>query len=123
MTPEAIDRMTDVRRHESGHQKPYRKCAHGERDGPSAIGCDQRNDQHRRVEDRAPGQNLRDAEHRHSAPGAVDKITRGNHGAAVADDEVVTSSTRARSCSQLLWTMRNYCGFGAVFGFGFAAVR
>src|SRR5262249_32002399 len=93
MTPEAIDRMTDVRRHESGHQKPYRKSAHGERDGPSAIGCDQRNDQDRRVEDRAPGQNLRDAEHRHSAPRAVDKGTRRNHGAAVAHDVADTSST------------------------------
>jgi hypothetical protein len=93
MTAEAIDRMTDVRRDEPGDQKPHGKSAHGERDGPSAIGRNQRNDQNRRVEDRAPGQNLRDAEHRHSAPRTVDKVTRRNHGTAVADDLADTSST------------------------------
>ena len=93
MTAEAIDQMPDVRRDEPGDQKPHRKSAHGEGDGPSAIGGDQRNDQDRRVEDRAPGQDLRDAEHRHPAPRAVDKVTRRNHGAAVADDVADTSST------------------------------
>src|SRR5262249_31008837 len=100
-----------------------RKSAHGERDGPSAIGCDQRNDQDRRVEDRAPGQNLRDAEHRHSAPRAVDKVTRRNHGAAVAHDVADTLSMGPTSRSQPLWTVSSYCGFGAVLVLGFAAVR
>ena len=54
--------------------RPTEKAAHGKGDRPAAFGGDQRQDQHRGVEDRAPGQNLGDAEHRHGAPRPDDEV-------------------------------------------------
>ena len=50
-----------------------------------ALGRDQRDDQHRRVKNRAPGQNLGDTENRYGAPGAVDEVAGSGHGRPVAD--------------------------------------
>ena len=126
MPAEAIDRAPDVRRDQAGDQQPDREAAHGEGDRPAALGRDQRHDQHRRVEDRAPGQNLGDAEHRHGAPGAVDEVAASGHGAAGANDDCrVTSSTPARLRLMRAGTERIVIAAlagGAVFGLGFGLV-
>ena len=72
----AVDRAADERRDQAGDQQAEREAAHGERQRPAALGRDQRHGQHRRIEDRAPGDDLRDAEHRHRAPGAVTATSR-----------------------------------------------
>ena len=51
-----------------------REAAHGEGHRPAALGRDQRHGQHRRIEDRAPGEDLGDAEHQDGAPGAGEDI-------------------------------------------------
>ncbi len=75
---EAVDRAADVRRDEAGDQEPRREAAHGKGERPAALLGDQRQDQNRRVEDRAPGDDLRDAEHRHGAPRPGDEVAESH---------------------------------------------
>src|SRR5262249_54189012 len=79
MAAMAVNGAADERRHETAEEQAEREAAHGERDRPAAIGGDQRHGQHRRIEDRAPGEDLRDAEHRHRAPRADEEVTHTRH--------------------------------------------
>src|SRR5215475_12690161 len=83
MTTKSINRAADKGGDESGDQKAYREPAHGEGDRPAPISRDQRDNQDRCVKDRAPRNYLRDAEHRNSAPGTRNEVTRRDHGVAV----------------------------------------
>ena len=89
----AIDQAADGRRDESCGQQPGREAAHREREGKSALRCDQRHRHDGRIEHRAPSQDLRDAEHGDGAPGADDEFAKGRHCAA----GILESATLARS--------------------------
>jgi hypothetical protein len=80
MTAMTVDQATDQWRHETRHEQREREAAHHEGYRPAAVRSDQRQGQDRRIEDRAPGQDLRDAEHRHGTPGAEDEVADGRHG-------------------------------------------
>ena len=74
MAAMAIDQSSDGWRHEPCGEETDRKSGHRKGEGKSAFRCDQRQHQHRRIEDRAPRQDLRDAEHRNRAPGAEEEF-------------------------------------------------
>ena len=71
MAAVAVDRAADERRDQARDQQAEREAAHGEGQRPAGLGRDQRHGQHRRIEDRAPGDDLRDAQHR--TPRATDR--------------------------------------------------
>ena len=75
----AIDQRADGRRDKSRREQACGKSAHRKGERKSALLRDQRKDQHRRVEDRAPGKDLRDAEHRNGTPGTDNEFTKGWH--------------------------------------------
>ena len=79
MSAVAVDQQPDPRRREPGGEQRERKAAHGEGHRPAALGRDQRHGQDRRIEDRAPGKDLRDAEHQDGAPGTGDDFTKRGH--------------------------------------------
>ena len=70
MAAVAVDRTTDCRCAQPADEQADRKSGHGEAQRPAALGRDQRQRQDRRIPQRSPRQNLRDAEHEHRAPGA-----------------------------------------------------
>src|SRR5262249_56523922 len=70
-----------------------RKAAHGKGHRPAAFVRNQRHGQDRRIEDRAPSQNLGDAEHKDGAPRAGDGIGQRRHGGSTAGER---RSTPAR---------------------------
>ena len=79
MSTEAVDQEPDARRSEPRREQRERKAAHREGHRPAALGCDQRHRQDRRIEDRTPGEDLRDAEHQDGAPGAGNDIAKVGH--------------------------------------------
>ena len=79
MAAAAVDCRADEGRGEPGDKQPEREAAHTEGDRPAVLGRDQRHGQHRRVEDRSPGCDLRDAQHRHRAPGTVNDLADTRH--------------------------------------------
>ena len=105
--PCAVDRAADERRDQARGQQAERESAHGERQRPAALGRDQRHDQHRRIEDRAPGDDLRDAEHGHGAPRtmtgprtrATENVTKRRHGRVRAHSRRVMLRECGRSVS------------------------
>jgi len=74
MATMAVDPAADHRRDQPGRQEPDRQPAHREGERPAALGRDQRHGQHRRIEQCAPGENLRHAEQRHGAPGTEQNV-------------------------------------------------
>ena len=93
MAAVAVDQAPDPRRDQSRGQQRQRKSAHREGERQAALGRDQRHRQHRRIEDRAPGQDLRDAEHQDGAPGPGDDSAKRGHA-----EDVDRNPTRSR-CS------------------------
>jgi hypothetical protein len=79
MATVAIDQQANPRRDHPGGEQGEREAAHGKCHGPAALGRNERDCQHRWIEDRAPGENLRDAEHQDGAPGTGDDIAKRGH--------------------------------------------
>src|ERR1700730_7330097 len=79
MTAVPINEKPDARRYESRCEQREREPTHGKGRRPSALGRDQRDSEHRRIEDRSPGEDLRCAEHEHGAPGPGDYIVKREH--------------------------------------------
>src|SRR5215218_2678832 len=79
MAAVAVDRSPNERRHQAPDQQADRESAHRESEGPAALRRNQWNCQHRRIEDRAPGKYLRDAQYRNCAPGTEPEVTRARH--------------------------------------------
>src|SRR5271166_38695 len=69
----------DARRYQAGHEQREREPAHGKGHRPSTLGCDQGDGEHGRIEERSPGEDLRDPEHEHGAPGPGDQIAKRKH--------------------------------------------
>ena len=76
---EPIDQRTDIAGNKSATEQADGKAGHGEGLRPAPIGRNQGDSQHRRVEQRAPGENLRDPEHGDGAPGTNDEVERAGH--------------------------------------------
>ena len=79
MSAVPIDQQPHSGGSKPGGEQRQRKAAHGERHRPAALRRDQRDGQHRRIEDRAPGKDLRDAEHQDGAPGTGEDIAKVGH--------------------------------------------
>ncbi len=75
----AIDQGADGRRDKSRREQACGKSTHRKGQRKSALLRDQWKDQHRRVEDRAPGEDLRDAEDRNGTPGTDNKFAQRRH--------------------------------------------
>jgi hypothetical protein len=75
----AVDQPSRARRNEPRREQRERETAHRKGDRKAAVGRDQRHRQYRRIEDRAPGKNLSDAENQHGAPGAEEDIVQVGH--------------------------------------------
>jgi hypothetical protein len=79
MTTVAIDQGADRRGDEPGDEQARGKSAHRKGQRESALLRDQRNGQHRRIEDRSPGEDLRDAEDRDGTPGPGNEFAERRH--------------------------------------------
>ena len=75
----SVDQPSGARRNEPRREQREREAAHRKGDRKVAVGRDQRHRQHRRIEDRAPGENLSDAENQHGASGAEEDIAQIGH--------------------------------------------
>jgi len=93
----AVNQAADARRHQTCGEQRERKAAHGKAHRPAALVRDQRHGQDRRIEERAPGQNLGDAEHEHGAPGAGDHIAQSGHGGTRRAITLKPSTSRAEA--------------------------
>src|SRR5262245_59999143 len=80
MSAMPVDQRSDARRNYPRREQRERKATHGKGHRPAAFVSDQRHSQDRWIENRAPSQNLGDAEHEDGAPRAGDDIGQRRHG-------------------------------------------
>ena len=105
----AIDHAADGGRDDAADQQRQRDAGHGERQRPAALRCDQRDREHRRIEQRPPGDDLGHAEHEDGAPGTRDDGVKARHAGTVARKERNPSTARCAQravSSSSFWSAR-----------------